>query len=100
VATALAAGDLATAGRAMDESHRSLAVDFEVSTPELDDLVASVRARPGVRGARVTGAGFGGCVVVLADPGALDPSDLGRPAWRVTAVDGTVTARSRRRAGG
>jgi galactokinase len=100
VATALATGDLATAGRAMDESHRSLAVDFEVSTPELDDLVASVRARPGVRGARVTGAGFGGCVVVLADPGALDPADLGRPAWRVTAVDGTVTARSRRRPGG
>ena len=55
----------------MDDSHRSLADDFEVSTPELDGMVASLRARPGVHGARITGAGFGGCVVVLADPGAF-----------------------------
>jgi galactokinase len=95
-AQALSAGDLAAAGNQMDASHRSLAVDFEVSTPDLDDLVASLRARPGVHGARMTGAGFGGCVVVLGEPGALEVGALGRPAWRVGAVDGTVTARARR----
>jgi len=94
-AGALASGDLAGAGARMDESHRSLSEDFEVSTPAVDDLVASVRRRPGVLGARVTGAGFGGCLVVLGEPGALDPHELGRPAWRVEAVDGTVTARDR-----
>ena len=94
-AGALAAGDLAAAGEHMDASHRSLSEDFDVSTPALDELVASLRARPGVHGARVTGAGFGGCVVVLGDPGALDPDALDRPAWRVEAVDGTVTARER-----
>jgi galactokinase len=96
VAGALPGGDLAGAGTEMDASHRSLAQEFEVSTPELDELVTSLRSRPGVFGARLTGAGFGGCVVLLAEPGALDPSALGRPAWRVQAVDGTVTARSRR----
>ena len=95
-ASALDAGDLPGAGAVLDDSHRSLAADFEVSTPELDELVAAVRARPGVHGARVTGAGFGGCIVVLADPGALDPAGLGYRAWRVEAVDGTVTARERR----
>jgi galactokinase len=94
-ASALAGGDLISAGAEMDASHRSLAEEFEVSTPELDQLVTSLRSRPGVFGARVTGAGFGGCVVVLAEPGALDPTTLGRPAWRVEAVDGAVTARSR-----
>ena len=94
-ATALSAGDLAGAGTVMDDSHHSLATDFEVSTPELDALVASLRGRRGVHGARVTGAGFGGCVVVLAEPGALDPVGLRHPAWQVEAVDGTVTARER-----
>lgn len=96
VAQALSEGDLAGVGAAMDASHRSLAEDFEVSTPDLDALVASLRSRPGVHGARVTGAGFGGCVVVLAEPGALDVGALGRPAWQVEAVDGTVTAGGRR----
>jgi galactokinase len=95
VAEALTGGDLVGAGAQMDASHRSLAEEFEVSTPELDQLVTSLRARPGVFGARVTGAGFGGCVVVLAEPGAIDLSTIGRPSWRVEAVDGAVTARSR-----
>ena len=95
-AGALARGDLAGAGAEMDASHRSLSGDFDVSTPELDALVASLRARPGIHGARVTGAGFGGCVVALGEPGALDTAAVGRPAWRIEAVDGTVTARERR----
>ncbi len=70
-AEALAAGDLAIAGRLMAESHASLRDDFEVSTPALDRLVERLSAAPGVHGARLTGAGFGGCVVALTDPGAL-----------------------------
>lgn len=84
---ALSTGDLAEAGRLMLASHRSLAEDFEVSTPALDDLVADLVRRPGVHGARLTGAGFGGCVVALADAGALDPAALGTPAWRVAPAE-------------
>ncbi len=95
-ADALASGDLAGAGVLMAESHRSLRSDFEVSTPELDRLVDLLGARPGVFGARMTGAGFGGSVVALCRPGALDPAAVGHPAWQVEAADGTVTARRRR----
>ena len=66
-AAALAAVDLAGAGQLMVASHRSLRDDFEVSTPTLDTLVAELLATPGVYGARLTGAGFGGCVVALCD---------------------------------
>jgi galactokinase len=88
-AEALAASDLVEAGRLMGESHRSLATDFEVSTPELDGLVADLEARPGVLGARMTGAGFGGCVVALSRLGALEVGELSQPAWRVLPADGT-----------
>jgi galactokinase len=85
---ALRAGDLAEAGRLMVASHASLAVDFEVSTPGLDALVQWLSGRPGVFGARLTGAGFGGCVVALTEPGALDLDALRTPAWRVHAARG------------
>lgn len=85
---ALAAGDLAEAGRLMLASHRSLADDFEVSTPELDALVEDLVCRPGVHGARLTGAGFGGCVVALAEPGAIDVGTIATPAWRVRPQGG------------
>lgn len=80
-ADAMRRGDLASAGEVMVESHRSLALDFDVSTPELDHLVDSLIATPGVHGARLTGAGFGGCVVALSDPEV----ELTGPAgvWRV-----------------
>ena len=68
---ALAAGDHEAAGALLDASHASLADDFDVSTPALDALVARLRREPGVLGARLTGAGFGGCVVALCSPGAL-----------------------------
>lgn len=77
---ALAAGDLAAAGGLMRESHASLRDDFGVSTPELDDLVADLTDRPGVYGARLTGAGFGGCVVALTRPGVLDQGWKLRPS--------------------
>lgn len=64
---ALRAGDAASAGALMDESHASLRDDFEVSIPELDRLVEGLSATPGIHGARLTGAGFGGCVVALSE---------------------------------
>lgn len=57
--------DLEAFGTLMDASQRSLAVDYEVSSPELDRLVALARDG-GAAGARLTGAGFGGCIVALA----------------------------------
>jgi galactokinase len=69
-AACLRAGDLVDAGALMAASHASLRFDFEVSTPALDALVAELTAVPGVYGARLTGAGFGGCVVALADAGS------------------------------
>ena len=68
LASALATGQLAYAGELLVASHASLRDDFEVSTPTLDALVGTVRGVPGVYGARVTGAGFGGCVVALCKP--------------------------------
>ncbi len=87
-AEALRTGDLAQAGCLMTASHHSLADDYEVSTPGLDALVESLVARPGVFGARLTGAGFGGCVVALTEPGALDIDAFATPAWRVHAAGG------------
>ncbi|MEO5843147.1 MAG: galactokinase family protein [Acidimicrobiales bacterium] len=66
-ATTLERGDYVRAGALMVDSHHSLRDDFAVSTAALDQLVEGLCATPGVFGARVTGAGFGGCVVVLAD---------------------------------
>ena len=65
-AAALRADDLALAGEIMTDGHRSLRDDFDVSTPELDELVGRL-LDAGAHGARLTGAGFGGCVVALAD---------------------------------
>jgi len=63
----------------MMQSHASLRDDFEVSTAALDELVDHLSSRPGVHGARLTGAGFGGCVVTLTDPGVL------KTGWRLDA---------------
>ena len=57
----------------MLESHDSLKNDYEVSVPELDFLVAHAMHVKGIYGARMTGGGFGGCVVALVQPRAVDP---------------------------
>ena len=60
-------GDLATFGYYMGRSHAGLRVLYEVSCPELDFIVETASGTPGVLGARMTGAGFGGCAVVLLE---------------------------------
>lgn len=64
---ALRTGDRAEFGRLMNESHDSLRDDMEVSTPEIDQLVCDAVSL-GADGARITGAGFGGCIVALVEP--------------------------------
>jgi galactokinase len=74
VATAVSAmrvGDGAAFGRLMNESHQSLRDDYDVSTAELERLVGLAR-EGGAWGARLTGAGFGGCIVALAKRTAVD----------------------------
>lgn len=63
---ALRRGDLAALGQLLAASHASLRDDYEVSDPELDILVEIAAGTPGVHGARLTGAGFGGSCVALA----------------------------------
>jgi len=63
---ALGRGDTETLGKLLYEGHASLRDDFEVSVPEIDCIVEIARKTPGVIGARLTGGGFGGSVVVLA----------------------------------
>jgi galactokinase len=87
VAGGLVAGGLVACGELMVESHRSLAGDFEVSTDRLDQMVEDLIARPGVFGARLTGAGFGGCVVVLARPGAVTEGWRVRPSGGAFVVE-------------
>jgi galactokinase len=81
-AAALVDGDVDGLGQLVAASHVSLRDDFEVSTAVLDALVDRLSATPGVLGARLTGAGFGGCVVALARPGALTEG------WHVHASTG------------
>lgn len=69
-AAALASGDWTAAGRLMLESHRSLSGDYAVSTDVMDAAVEETARAAGVFGVRMTGGGFGGCIVALCSPGA------------------------------
>lgn len=62
---ALVAGDLTTFGLLLNASHQSLKEDYEVTGIELDTLVSAAQGVEGVLGARMTGAGFGGCAIAL-----------------------------------
>lgn len=70
-ASALAGGDYSTAGDIMSDCHRSLAEDFATSNDQMNAAVQDMRAIPGVFGARMTGGGFGGCIVALCEPDAV-----------------------------
>jgi galactokinase len=65
VAQSLEREDFETVGRLLVESHQSLRKDYEVSSEELDFLVDHALTQSGVYGARMTGGGFGGCIIVL-----------------------------------
>jgi galactokinase len=69
----LESGDVARFGELMNASHESLRDDYEVSSKELDVLVELAWKQPGVLGARMTGAGFGGCTVNLVHQEAAEP---------------------------
>lgn len=79
---ALARGNLVAAGRLMTGSHHSLARDYETSTAEMDRAVQDACATPGVFGARMTGGGFGGCIVAMCGP------DSPLEGWRVRPSGG------------
>ncbi|MBL6634980.1 MAG: galactokinase [Ilumatobacteraceae bacterium] len=81
-AQALASHDYRAAGEIMVESHHSLAHNFDVSTPTMNAAVDELCQIRGVYGARMTGGGFGGCVVALCEPGV----DI--DAWIVSPVGG------------
>ena len=85
MAVALAADDRRAMGQLMLEGHRSLAEQYETSTPEMDAAVEHLSSLRGVHGARMTGGGFGGCIVAVAEPNAIEPSAA---RWRVRASAG------------
>lgn len=63
----LNAGDLVNFGKLLNASHQSLKDDYAVTGLELDTLAETAQKVPGVLGARMTGAGFGGCAIALVD---------------------------------
>lgn len=76
VAICESGGSATDLGMLVDASHESLALDFGVSLPEIDALVAACRSVRGVCGARLVGAGFGGSVLVVVDAEAANPSEV------------------------
>jgi galactokinase len=84
-AEALRTGDFPELGRLMYASHVSMRDDFEISTRELDAFVELAEAA-GARGARLTGAGFGGCAIALVQTGKAEA--LARDVVRAFAEHG------------
>lgn len=88
-AEALQDGDFATMGKLMNDSHRSLRDDYEVSCRELDLMVEIASLIDGVIGARMTGGGFGGCTVNLVHRDAMErfSETIEREYKRGTGID-------------
>jgi galactokinase len=85
--------NLGAIGAVMTEGQRSLAEDYRSSVPAVDSLVEQLLRTPGVLGARMSGGGFGGCVIALClpDSPALDPAHHApRRAWRVSPSAGAT----------
>ncbi|MFO7574621.1 MAG: galactokinase [Bacteroidales bacterium] len=85
---ALKQGNLTEFGSLMNQSHDSLRADYEVTGYELDTMVSEARKIKGVIGTRMTGAGFGGCTVTLAeaDETSRFTSKLGKEYKKLTGL--------------
>jgi galactokinase len=92
---ALERGDVGALGPIFAASHASLRDDYEVSTPALDALVAEALAA-GAFAARMTGGGFGGSIVALADAERANEvlMGAGAPGWLVRPSDGAIRRRT------
>lgn len=66
---ALDSGDIVTLGQLLFETHEGLSKEYEVSCPELDMIVDTLKKEPAVVGSRVMGGGFGGCTINLIKKG-------------------------------
>ncbi len=90
----LEADNVEALGQLMSTSHLSLARDYEVSTPELDALVAEA-IEAGAAGARLLGAGFGGSIIAAVDASRMERVagllERGHKIHRVAAVDGALS---------
>lgn len=86
-ADALSKGDVTAFGLLMDQSHRSLRDDFEVCPPAIDAIVTAIRSVRGCYGARLTGAGFGGCTVALVESGAVEAVRRAAQRLRTTVYE-------------
>jgi galactokinase len=86
------AGDAPRLGAVFNASHVSMRDDYEVSTPEVDTLVRVAQKHPRIFGARLTGGGFGGAVVMLAEPsrGREAAVAIRQEYQRLTGREGTV----------
>jgi galactokinase len=94
MAEAVASGDTSAISRLLAEGHRSLAEDFAVSLPALDRLAAEVGAALGpAGGVRLTGAGFGGCLVAVSDVASTDAIMAAVERYNLTAA---IPARTHR----
>jgi galactokinase len=70
---ALGTGDVTTLGQLLNHAHVSARDDYEISCPELEILVKTAREVDGVAGTRLTGAGWGGCIVAVVRDDAVEP---------------------------
>jgi galactokinase len=93
--SALEAGDPQALGLIFAASHASLRDDYEVSTPALDSLVAKA-LETGAFAARMTGGGFGGSIVALADPDRAQEvlERVGAEGWIVRSADGAIRSKT------
>jgi galactokinase len=91
---ALRVGDVATAGRLLDEAHASARDDYDISCAEVEALVEAAHAVTGVVGARLTGAGWGGCIVALVHGSAVSAfeTEVARRYWSRTRIEPTIFA--------
>ncbi len=71
-AEALENGDVSRMGKLLSESHNSLKIDYEVSTPEIDFIVDWLNAKEAVFGSRIVGGGFGGSALALVEQGSIE----------------------------